>query len=93
MSAAPSMPNKTVSIEIEPILTNCITIADRITMREEDKIICNCMTVTRGEIIEALQSGIVTFDGLKRELTCSTGCGTCEERVRKIMKEVLEESK
>ncbi|NUM87998.1 MAG: (2Fe-2S)-binding protein [Bdellovibrionales bacterium] len=60
-------------------------------MSDED-LICVCMTVTRGEILEAIRRGITTIEGLKAELFCCTGCGTCEPKVRKILEEVSRSS-
>lgn len=53
----------------------------------DDDLICICMTVTRGEIKQAIQNGNTTLDALKSTLFCCTGCGTCEGRVRAILEE------
>jgi len=54
-----------------------------------DDLICVCMTVTRGEIQEAIRQGAHTVDELKSKLFCCTGCGTCEPRVQAILDEML----
>lgn len=53
----------------------------------DDDLICICMTVSRGEIKNAIRSGHTTLDELRNTLFCCTGCGTCEGRVRKVMEE------
>lgn len=58
-------------------------------MSEQD-LICFCMSVTRDEITKAVFDGNDTLDKLKLKLQCCTGCGTCEERVMAIVKEVRE---
>ncbi len=55
----------------------------------DDDLICICMTVSRGEIKNAIQAGHANLDALKSTLFCCTGCGTCEGRVRAILEEEL----
>ncbi len=55
----------------------------------DDDLICICMTVSRGEIKDAIHKGCATVDSLKSTLYCCTGCGTCEGRVRAILDEEL----
>jgi bacterioferritin-associated ferredoxin len=50
------------------------------------------MTVTRGEIKNAVRNGQTTLDELKATLFCCTGCGTCEGRVTKVLEETLAEA-
>jgi NAD(P)H-nitrite reductase large subunit len=53
-----------------------------------DEIICNCMGITRGEIINAIKSkGLTTVEQVSEETQASTGCGGCAEEVEKIIKE------
>ncbi len=56
----------------------------------DDDLICICMTVSRGEIKNAIRAGHTTLDALKSTLFCCTGCGTCEGRVRAILAEEVE---
>jgi NAD(P)H-nitrite reductase large subunit len=58
----------------------------------DDDLICICMTVTRGEIKDAIRKGRLTIDELKATLFCCTGCGTCEPRVRAILDEELKKA-
>lgn len=58
-------------------------------MMSDDDLICICMTVSRGEIKDAIEAGQTTLDALKSTLYCCTGCGTCEGRVRAILDEAL----
>ena len=51
----------------------------------DDDLICICMTVTRGEIRNAIREGHSSLDSLKSTLLCCTGCGTCEGRVQAIL--------
>lgn len=62
-------------------------------MSDQD-LICVCMTVSRGEIKNAIhQGGCRTVDALKNTLFCCTGCGTCEPKVRKILEDELAAAK
>lgn len=53
----------------------------------DDDLICICMTVSRGEIKDAIRKGAESVDALKATLYCCTGCGTCEGRVKAILDE------
>ncbi len=66
-------------------------IPDKWDMSDED-LICFCMSVTRGEIKSAIREGSDTIPKLKHQVSCCTGCGTCEERVRKILVETAAEA-
>lgn len=55
----------------------------------DDDLICICMTVTRGEIKDAIAKGSRSVDELKTVLFCCTGCGTCQGRVQAILDEEL----
>lgn len=55
----------------------------------DDDLICICMTVSRGEIKDAIRKGVTQIDALKSTLYCCTGCGTCEGRVQAILTEEL----
>lgn len=53
----------------------------------DDDLICFCMSITRGEIAAAVRAGDDTIPVLKRKVGCCTGCGTCEERVKKVIED------
>ena len=55
----------------------------------DDDLICICMTVSRGEIKDAIRNGNQTIDALKSHLYCCTGCGTCEARVKALLEEEI----
>lgn len=66
-------------------------ISDKSVMSDDD-LICICMTVSRGEIKAAVKKGNDTIEGLKAELFCCTGCGTCEGRVKKVVEDTKAEA-
>lgn len=54
------------------------------------EVICQCETITRGEILEAIRRGASTVDGVKRRL--GTGMGRCQGsrcawKIAKILRE------
>lgn len=54
-----------------------------------DEIICNCMQITRGEIIEAIKSnGLKTADEVGDETEAGTVCGSCHDDIEDILKEI-----
>ncbi|MCB1164798.1 MAG: (2Fe-2S)-binding protein [Leptospiraceae bacterium] len=52
--------------------------------------VCICRSVSETEIRDCIRSGRASnFSELQAETRCSTGCGTCESRVRTIMNDEL----
>lgn len=57
-------------------------------MMENDVIICRCQEVTRQEILDAIEQGATTVDGVKRRTRAGMGLcqgKTCERLVAKII--------
>ena len=58
----------------------------------DTKVVCGCMGVTKGVIIEAiLQKGVNTLAQLKESTRASTGCGSCTEHCQQLLKAVVAE--
>jgi nitrite reductase (NADH) large subunit len=58
----------------------------------DTKVVCGCMGVTKGTIIEAiLQRGVNTLAQLKECTRASTGCGSCTEHCQQLLKAVVPE--
>ena len=56
----------------------------------DDEIICQCQNITKGQILEAIDRGATTLDGVKRRV--GTGMGVCQGsrcawEIAKILKE------
>lgn len=58
-----------------------------------DYLVCTCMEVMYSRIIEAIESGIDTFEKLSDILGVGTGCSSCVEEVYEILQEALAEQK
>lgn len=56
-----------------------------------EKVVCNCMNVTVGDLYEAIQNGATTFEEVQEATEVSTICGACEEEARGIVEQLLEE--
>jgi nitrite reductase (NADH) large subunit len=58
----------------------------------DNRVVCGCMGVTKGAIIEAIhQKGIHTLAQLKECTRASTGCGSCTEHCQHLLKAVVPE--
>lgn len=55
------------------------------TSVEQDYLVCTCMGVMKSEILEAIDNGNDTFEGLAEELGVGTGCTTCVEEVEQML--------
>ena len=58
----------------------------------DNKIICNCMEVTHGQIVAAIkEKGCKTLEDIQRETEACTVCGGCEDDIQDILSELLAE--
>ncbi|HJN05299.1 MAG TPA: (2Fe-2S)-binding protein [Bacteroidales bacterium] len=56
---------------------------------DNNEIICNCMQITKGEIVAAIKSGgLLTIDEVGDETEAGTVCGSCHDDIEEILKEV-----
>lgn len=54
-----------------------------------DEIICNCMDVTRGTIVDAIKAkGLTTVEQVSDETSAGTGCGGCVDDIQAILDEI-----
>ena len=68
-----------------------LSVVGEIGEEKDSDIICNCNSVTRGEIIKAiLEKGARTLDDVKRLTGASTSCGSCADLVLEILKKRVE---
>jgi bacterioferritin-associated ferredoxin len=52
--------------------------------------ICLCFGLSKQDLIEAIEKNqIKTFEELQNLTKCSTNCGTCENEIKKLLKEQL----
>ena len=59
---------------------------------EDCEIICQCQSITRGEILDAIARGATTVDGVKRRV--GAGMGRCQGmRCRREIEKMLEDAK
>jgi len=57
---------------------------------EDSATICNCMSVTKGEIVAAiLKDGCTTQEQISQCTKAATGCTTCAPLVEEILKDIL----
>lgn len=58
----------------------------------DGKVVCGCIGVTKGAIIEAIHKrGVNTLAQLKECTRASTGCGSCTEHCQQLLKAVVPE--
>ncbi|MDD2563077.1 MAG: (2Fe-2S)-binding protein [Salinivirgaceae bacterium] len=54
------------------------------------EIICNCMGITKQEIVDAIKNeGCKTFEDIQKVTEAGTVCGGCEDDINDIIKETL----
>ena len=55
---------------------------------ENDDIVCNCMQITKGEIVDAIKSGnLNTFEEIGDTTEAGTVCGSCQDDIEEIINE------
>ncbi len=54
-----------------------------------DEQICNCMGVSRGEIMDAIKAGgLKTVEEVGEATAAGTGCGGCQPLIQEILDEM-----
>lgn len=54
-----------------------------------DEVICSCLGVTAGMIMDAVDGGAHTLDEVKAATGAGTVCGVCDGDVQNVIDEVL----
>ena len=57
----------------------------------DEALICSCENITKGSIIEAVQSGADTADAIKKCTKAGTGCGGCMPMVKDLVQHQLKQ--
>lgn len=61
----------------------------KLVEKDHDEIICNCMQITRGEIIEAINNnGLTTVEGIGKETEAGEVCESCHDDIQEILDEI-----
>jgi len=60
---------------------------------KEEKVICPCYKVTKGDIKDAVEAGAASFKEVKKATNVSRACGKCKKKAKKLTKKLLEKYK
>ena len=55
------------------------------------KIACNCKNITYGMIEDVIRAGAKNYEDVEKQLRFGTGCGTCKEFIRFLIRDIIEE--
>lgn len=58
---------------------------------DRDTVLCHCMDVSAGAIMDAIDNGAETFDDVQAETNCCTGCGACQEEIEAFIANYISE--
>lgn len=53
----------------------------------QGKLVCSCFKVGENTIIDAINDGCDSVDGLGRKLQCGTNCGSCKTELSQLLKQ------
>lgn len=56
-----------------------------------DEIVCNCMSVTKGMIKEAVEAGAKTLEEVQEATGAGTVCGACLDDVKQLVETLVQE--
>lgn len=56
-------------------------------VKDEAKVVCECLNVTDHEIEDAVLEGKHTFEEVQKVTKCGTGCGACKPRIEKLIEQ------
>lgn len=49
------------------------------------KVICSCKDVTKGDILDAMSKGDLTYKAIEKKTGAGSKCGKCEDKIRKFI--------
>jgi len=52
---------------------------------DSDKIICWCMQVTKGTIVEAIKSGARTLEEIESQTYAGSECRRCHQHIKELI--------
>lgn len=58
---------------------------------DRNQLVCGCMKVTYGQLEDAVKNGASSFEDVRKATSVSCGCGRCEDKVRHLVEELLQE--
>ena len=58
-------------------------------LSKPDYLVCTCMGVMYSEICSSIKKGCRTYEAISDELLVGTGCSSCVDEVKDILKEEL----
>ena len=56
-----------------------------------NKMACECNNVTYGKIEDAIKAGASSFEEVQEQTRCGKSCGKCQDFIKHLVKELLEE--
>jgi len=56
---------------------------------ERPRKVCLCKSVSKEQILKAIEGGCVSVADIARETMATTGCGTCKKDVQRILDQTL----
>lgn len=56
-----------------------------------DKVVCNCMSITNGDIKEAVDSGADTLEKVQEITGAGTACGVCCDDIQHLIDQFVAE--
>ena len=60
---------------------------------DREEIICNCMDITRGTIIDAIKNNnLKTVDEVGDATEAGTVCGSCQDDIQEILDGIIKKS-
>lgn len=57
-------------------------------MMDRERVICPCMDVTAGQIMDAYEQGAVTADAIKDVTGAGSVCGACMDEIEDLLNEL-----
>jgi len=57
-----------------------------LALNNHDDIICTCMTITRGEILESISNGSKNIETIGEDIDAGVICESCHDDIEQIIK-------
>ncbi|PLX10188.1 MAG: hypothetical protein C0598_10865 [Marinilabiliales bacterium] len=58
-----------------------------LSLNDHNEIVCSCMAITRGNILESISNGNNTIELIGSDIEAGLICETCHEDIEQIIKD------
>lgn len=83
------VPSDPVHLMVTPLAATAPAASGGVESMSQDSLVCQCNSVTKGRIVEAIDDGATSVEEISRATRASTGCGDCRPIVGELLRSCI----